>query len=347
MIVSVALLMIGVADIVRAALVRAAPARPADAPDRRPAVALAAAAVSAAVLAVASSAALGLAIPWSLACLATTLVWVVLVPVGRAPGPGRDASRDAPPLWPALVLLVLLVTTLCFDRTSVALPARLDGVLGDSPRTLLHDISAETVLAVLAVVVVMPQTANLVVRAALGRDRTGLVRPDARTTPSSAAAGTPASSARWSIRVGGRTIGAVQREHPAASASPTPATATAPSATSTPAAPSTPTAPSTPAPSTHSPSMPSDALLASTPTSVMRGGRHIGPVERVLVLAALLAGAYPVVAGLLAAKGIVRFPEIAEDSASGTKAEEFLVGSMTSWLIAAAGAGYVALVSAG
>jgi len=351
-IVSVALLMIGVADIVRTALVRAAPvrdapARPADAPDRRPAVALAASAVSAAVLAVASSAALGLAVPWSLACLATTLVWVVLVPVGRASGPSRDASRDAPPLWPTLVLLVLLVTTLCFDRTSVALPAGLDDVLGGSPRTLLHGTSAETVLAVMAVVAVMTQTANLVVRAALGRDRTVLVRPDARTTPSSTEAGTSATSARWSIRVGGRTIGAVQREAAAPSATTQPEVTTPLDVTAERTAPSGDTeraeqpggrVPGTPA---------ADALASSATTVAMRGGRHIGPVERVLVLAALLAGAYPVVAGLLAAKGIVRFPEIAEDSASGNKAEEFLVGSMTSWSIAAAGAGYIALVSAG
>jgi len=73
------------------------------------------------------------------------------------------------------------------------------------------------------------------------------------------------------------------------------------------------------------------------PGPVMRGGRHIGPLERVIVLVLALAGAFPVIAAVLAAKGVVRFPEISADRARGTKAEEFLVGSLVSWACAGAG----------
>jgi hypothetical protein len=68
--------------------------------------------------------------------------------------------------------------------------------------------------------------------------------------------------------------------------------------------------------------------------SDLKGGRLIGPLERILIVALTLAGAYPVVAGLLAAKGIVRFPEISADGEGGSKAEYFLVGSLVSWSVA-------------
>src|SRR5690606_10974323 len=70
---------------------------------------------------------------------------------------------------------------------------------------------------------------------------------------------------------------------------------------------------------------------------LLRGGRLIGPLERLLVLTLGLAGVYPVIAAVLAAKGIVRFPEISADRAHGTKAEEFLIGSLASWTAAGAG----------
>lgn len=68
--------------------------------------------------------------------------------------------------------------------------------------------------------------------------------------------------------------------------------------------------------------------------SGLKGGRYIGPVERILMAGLGLAGAYPVVAALMAAKGIVRFPEISADAGKGSRAEEFLVGSLTSWALA-------------
>jgi hypothetical protein len=74
---------------------------------------------------------------------------------------------------------------------------------------------------------------------------------------------------------------------------------------------------------------------ATAPTApALRGGRVIGPLERILIVALALVGAEAVIVGLLAAKGIVRFPEISADGRRGSKAEEFLIGSLVSWTIA-------------
>ena len=66
-------------------------------------------------------------------------------------------------------------------------------------------------------------------------------------------------------------------------------------------------------------------------TTRLRGGRVIGPIERLSIAVLSLFGAQAVIVGLLAAKGIVRFPEIAADGRGGSRAEEFLVGSLVSW----------------
>lgn len=71
----------------------------------------------------------------------------------------------------------------------------------------------------------------------------------------------------------------------------------------------------------------------------LKGGRWIGPLERITLTGLLVAGAYPVVAALIAAKGIIRFPEMHEDRAEGNKAEYFLVGSFVSWTVAIIAAG--------
>jgi hypothetical protein len=85
-----------------------------------------------------------------------------------------------------------------------------------------------------------------------------------------------------------------------------------------------------------------DARAASiTPLSAapaLKGGRLIGPLERILVFSLTLALMYPLIAAILAAKGIVRFPEINRDSAAGNRAEYFLIGSLVSWVIALAAA---------
>lgn len=75
--------------------------------------------------------------------------------------------------------------------------------------------------------------------------------------------------------------------------------------------------------------------------STLRGGRLIGPIERLLIVALAVAGAHAIIAALLAAKGIVRFPEISADRGTGSKAEEFLIGSLVSWGMAALGALWV------
>lgn len=80
-----------------------------------------------------------------------------------------------------------------------------------------------------------------------------------------------------------------------------------------------------------------DAEVASAPRDPrggFKGGRLIGPLERILVLILTLAAAYPILAAMLAAKGIVRFPEISRDGETGARAEYFLVGSLVSWVIA-------------
>lgn len=84
------------------------------------------------------------------------------------------------------------------------------------------------------------------------------------------------------------------------------------------------------------PTEPGDAL--STPSPVLKGGRLIGPLERILVFVLTLAGAYTLIAAVFAAKGIVRFPEISADGKSGNRAEYFLIGSLVSWVTALAAA---------
>ena len=69
----------------------------------------------------------------------------------------------------------------------------------------------------------------------------------------------------------------------------------------------------------------------------MRGGRWIGPLERILILLLASVEAPATIAAIVAAKGVIRFPEISQDKA-GQKAEEFLIGSFASWILAVLGA---------
>ncbi|MEU4017174.1 hypothetical protein AB0E56_18095 [Microbacterium sp. NPDC028030] len=94
-----------------------------------------------------------------------------------------------------------------------------------------------------------------------------------------------------------------------------------------------------PAPADPAPVLDTAPTVAATapradPRNGFKGGRLIGPLERVLVMILTLAAAYPVLAAMLAAKGIVRFPEISRDGDTGARAEYFLVGSLVSWVIA-------------
>lgn len=81
------------------------------------------------------------------------------------------------------------------------------------------------------------------------------------------------------------------------------------------------------------------AVLAGTDAGVMaseqtlKGGRVLGPIERILIFAMALSGQYAALTAVVAAKGILRFPEISRDVA-GRKAEYVLVGSFVSWAVA-------------
>lgn len=66
----------------------------------------------------------------------------------------------------------------------------------------------------------------------------------------------------------------------------------------------------------------------------LRGGRILGPLERWFVFFMALAGYYAALAAVVAAKGILRFPEISRHDPDGNKAEYVLVGSFVSWSLA-------------
>jgi hypothetical protein len=66
----------------------------------------------------------------------------------------------------------------------------------------------------------------------------------------------------------------------------------------------------------------------------LRGGRLLGPLERWFVLACALSGNLAAIAVVVAAKGILRFPEISRDRPDGLRAEYVLVGSFVSWALA-------------
>ena len=68
--------------------------------------------------------------------------------------------------------------------------------------------------------------------------------------------------------------------------------------------------------------------LGSAPS--LKGGRVLGPLERVFIFAMALSGQFPAISVVVAAKSIIRFPEISKDT-HGTKAEYFLIGSFVSW----------------
>jgi hypothetical protein len=79
------------------------------------------------------------------------------------------------------------------------------------------------------------------------------------------------------------------------------------------------------------------------PSDQLRGGRLLGPMERVLIIGLGLAGQLTAAGLVIAAKGLIRFPELQakrDDTTSvdgvGIDAvtEYFLVGSFVSWLVA-------------
>jgi hypothetical protein len=76
----------------------------------------------------------------------------------------------------------------------------------------------------------------------------------------------------------------------------------------------------------------------------LRGGRLLGPMERTLILGLGLAGQLAAATAVVAAKSIIRFPEINAHKARENGnigiddvTEYFLVGSFASWIIALGG----------
>lgn len=80
------------------------------------------------------------------------------------------------------------------------------------------------------------------------------------------------------------------------------------------------------------------------PSDRLKGGRLLGPMERLLILGLGLAGQLAAATAVVAAKSIIRFPEInaqkaGEDGTIGIDdvTEYFLVGSFASWVVALGG----------
>lgn len=83
------------------------------------------------------------------------------------------------------------------------------------------------------------------------------------------------------------------------------------------------------------------------PADRLKGGRLLGPMERLVILGLGLVGEYGAASIVIAAKGLLRFPEIQAAARSSPPAtssrvgiddvtEYFLVGSFVSWLVALA-----------
>jgi hypothetical protein len=80
------------------------------------------------------------------------------------------------------------------------------------------------------------------------------------------------------------------------------------------------------------------------PSDKLKGGRLLGPMERLLIFGLGLAGQLAAATAVVAAKSIIRFPEINAQKARENGnigiddvTEYFLVGSFASWIIALGG----------
>jgi len=78
----------------------------------------------------------------------------------------------------------------------------------------------------------------------------------------------------------------------------------------------------------------------------LKGGRVLGPMERLFIVGLGLAGQLTAAAVVVAAKGLLRFPELQRGAKTGGPSdvsEYFLIGSFASWLVALGGLGLLAL----
>jgi hypothetical protein len=80
------------------------------------------------------------------------------------------------------------------------------------------------------------------------------------------------------------------------------------------------------------------------PSDRLKGGRLLGPMERLLILGLGLAGQLAAATAVIAAKSIIRFPELNAQSNGDNGqvgiddvTEYFLVGSFASWIVALGG----------
>jgi hypothetical protein len=71
----------------------------------------------------------------------------------------------------------------------------------------------------------------------------------------------------------------------------------------------------------------------------LKGGRMLGPMERLMVVGLGLAGELTAAGIVVAAKGLLRFPELQRGARAGPSdtTEYFLIGSFASWLVALGG----------
>jgi len=82
---------------------------------------------------------------------------------------------------------------------------------------------------------------------------------------------------------------------------------------------------------------PADHGEPDDPELRLKGGRLLGPMERIFILGLGLAGQLTAAAIVIAAKGLLRFPELqskSEQQRIHQLTEYFLVGSFVSWLFA-------------
>ncbi|MBS1673415.1 MAG: hypothetical protein JSS74_05555 [Actinobacteria bacterium] len=226
-------------------------------------------------------------------------LWAWLLPID---------GRPRLSFWPAVLLAVVVAAAVAL------VPARATaGLLGGRwLATPFGPIGFDLLVLALGVFAVLLESGNVIVRAALLGERAEIPADVAAAPDAAALDASGAGSGSGGSGAGGGFLGLPVGSVPLAEA---------------PAGrdPGTPTAPEpTPA--------------APAPDQAFRGGRLIGPLERVLVLLLTLFAAYPLLAAMLAAKGIVRFPEISRDGAGGGRAEYFLVGSLVSWVVALGGA---------
>ena len=76
----------------------------------------------------------------------------------------------------------------------------------------------------------------------------------------------------------------------------------------------------------------------------LKGGRVLGPMERLFIVGLGLSGHVTTASIVVAAKGLLRFPELLRDVPGPSDVTEyFLIGSFASWLLALAGVAVVAL----